>query len=61
MTFDAEGTATLIAGAASEEHAYTVTDPDGLTSSAVLAVIVNDNLAPTVGADHAPRRTPASR
>lgn len=48
LTFDADGRATLVAGAASEEHAYTITDPDGLTSSAVLAVIVNDNLAPIV-------------
>ncbi|MFT3852341.1 MAG: Ig-like domain-containing protein [Ilumatobacteraceae bacterium] len=48
LTFDAAGTATVVAGAASAEYAYTITDPDGLTSTAVLAVIVNDNLAPVV-------------
>ena len=48
LTFGADGLANLTAGAESAEHAYTVTDPDGLTSTAVLAVIVNTNLAPTV-------------
>ena len=44
----ATGVATITAGAETSEHRYTITDAAGLSASALVTVIVADNLAPTV-------------
>lgn len=44
----ATGAVTITAGDATSEHSYTVTDPTGLTATALVTVIVADNLAPAV-------------
>jgi hypothetical protein len=39
---------TISVGQASSQHRYTITDPDGLTASAIVTVFVVDNEAPTL-------------
>lgn len=46
--FTANFTANVTAGAATTEHLYTITDADGLTATALVTVIVADNLAPVL-------------
>jgi hypothetical protein len=49
LVFDpATGLATITAGTETSEHSYTVTDPAGLNATALITVMVADNLAPTV-------------
>lgn len=42
------GLATITAGATTSEHSYTITDPAGLSATALVTVMVADNLAPIV-------------
>ncbi|MFV0306342.1 MAG: Ig-like domain-containing protein [Desertimonas sp.] len=45
---DEHGVVTVTAGTASARHQYTITDADGLSSTATLSVLVVDNQAPVV-------------
>ena len=56
-------TVTIVAGPTSSRHAYTITDPDGLTDTAEVDVLVVPNRAPLVAARTPcrPRRTRRSR
>ena len=47
IVFGADGSATVTAGTATSEHTYTVTDATGLTATALVTIIVTDNLGPT--------------
>jgi hypothetical protein len=49
LTIDpVSGLATITAGADTSDHSYTITDPSGLSASALVTLIVTDNLAPTI-------------